>query len=176
MSSSAPKKNPVQPAAHAQPNDTAQQNSRSLSNLLRDFFSRRYLLFLVSGGSSALLGVSLRLLFAQFMGYTASVIASYFFSTLAAYALNKRLVFRGQARGTELGRFFVVNVIGLLQTALLSNVFFKVIHWATALSVPVAETLGHATALSTLAVTSFIIHKYWTFSQSNSEGKAPRPD
>lgn len=123
-----------------------------------------------------MLGVSLRLLFAQFMGYTASVIASYFFSTLAAYVLNKRLVFRGQAKGTELGRFFVVNVIGLLQTALLSNAFFKMIHWATPLSIPVAETLGHASALSTLAVTSFIIHKYWTFSPSKPDGKAPRPD
>nr|WP_281367602.1 GtrA family protein [Stenotrophomonas tumulicola] len=131
---------------------------------------------MVSGGSSAVLGVTLRLLFAQFMGYTASVIVSYFFSTLAAYALNKRLVFRGQARSTELGKFFVVNVIGLLQTTLLSNAFFKLIEWTTLLSVPLAETLGHAGALSTLAVTSFIIHKYWTFSESKPDGEARRPD
>jgi len=134
------------------------------ASLLLEFFSRRYLMFLLSGGSSAVLGVVLRLLFSQFMTYTYSVIASYFFSTLAAYALNKRLVFRGRAGGGELGRFFVVNIIGLAQTTLLSNLFFRVIHWAVPVSIPVAETAGHAVALSTLAVTSFIIHKFWTFS------------
>ncbi|WP_295568236.1 GtrA family protein [uncultured Stenotrophomonas sp.] len=176
MSYSAPdkKRSPSPPPADGCSTD--RPNEAPSGGLLRDFFSRRYLLFLVSGGSSAVLGVTLRLLFAQFMGYTASVIVSYFFSTLAAYALNKRLVFRGQARSTELGKFFVVNVIGLLQTALLSNAFFKLIEWATRLPVPVAETMGHAVALSTLAVTSFIIHKYWTFSESKLDGKAGRPD
>ncbi|WP_420106314.1 hypothetical protein, partial [Herbaspirillum huttiense] len=66
--------------------------------------------------------------------------------------------------------------IGQLKTALLSNAFFKLIECATRLPVPVAETMGHAVALSTLAVTSFIIHKYWTFSESKLDGKAGRPD
>ncbi|PSD18160.1 hypothetical protein C7E19_03685 [Stenotrophomonas maltophilia] len=125
MSPSAPDKNRSPSPPPADGCSTDRPNEAPGGGLLRDFFSRRYLLFLVSGGSSAVLGVTLRLLFAQFMGYTASVIVSYFFSTLAAYALNKRLVFRGQARSTELGKFFVVNVIGLLQTALLSNAFFQ---------------------------------------------------
>ena len=140
-------------------------------NLIGDFLSRRYLLFLFSGGTASAVGIVLRLLFGLFMDYVPSIVAAYVLSTLTAYLLNRFLVFKatGKRYHVEIAKFYIVNVIGLLQTIAISSVLAGLLKGRLSLPQTVSETLAHVAALSTLAVTSFLLYKYWTFAPRKQE-------
>lgn len=133
--------------------------------LIADFLSRRYLLFLVSGCTASALNILLRLGFGQFMAYIPSIALAYVFSTLAAYLLNRHLVFKSTSTRyhVEATQFYVVNVVGLCQTILISSLLAHLLEQRLGLPLQASQTLAHVGALSTLAVTSFLLHKYWTF-------------
>jgi putative flippase GtrA len=133
--------------------------------LIADFLSRRYLLFLFSGCTASALNIVLRLGFGQFMAYIPSIALAYVFSTLAAYLLNRYLVFKSTSTRyhVEATQFYMVNVVGLAQTILLSSLLSHLLATRVGLALQLSQTLAHVAALSTLAVTSFLLHKYWTF-------------
>lgn len=105
-----------------------------------------------------------RFFLSLYLSFTVAVPVAYIFGMLTAYALMRRFVFRASERplGSKLIRFSVVNAVGLVQVLALSL-------W---LAFSVLPNLGirshtndvaHFLALSTLAITSYFGHRYWTF-------------
>ncbi|WP_158543436.1 GtrA family protein [Dyella solisilvae] len=138
-----------------------------VSSLLRaELLTSRYLRFLTASGASAIVNILLRIELSRSMAYNPSVALAYVFSTLLAFVFNRIFVFSAQGRAShiQLARFFVVNIIGLIQTLVLSNVLSRLFSAVTHLPLQLNETLAHAFALSTLAITSFFLHKNFTFS------------
>ena len=137
-------------------------------SLLAEFLSKRYVMFLVSGCTASALNIVLRLGLGEYMAYVPSIALAYVFSTLLAYLLNRYLVFKSHNSRfhVEAGQFYIVNVIGLTQTVVLSSLLTLLLAGPLEIKLEVAQTLAHIAALSTLAVTSYLLHRYWTFAPS----------
>ncbi len=97
--------------------------------------------------------------------YGLAIVLAYFCGMLTAFTLNKFITFKG---GTgkdlhfEIGGFVCINLLGLLQTFVVSMVM---VHWILpALGVVKhVHLIGHAFGVAAPLFTSFIGHKYITF-------------
>ena len=139
-----------------------------VTNFLReDLFTFHYLRFLAASGASAVVNVVLRIALSHSMTYVQSIVIAYVISTFLAFVFNKLFVFdvRGRAYHVQLAYFLAVNSVGLVQTMILSSVFSGFLQAFFPESMQLAETLGHIAALSTLAITSYLLHKNFTFTK-----------
>jgi putative flippase GtrA len=131
--------------------------------------SRQYVFFLLAGGCAAGVNVLSRVCLSLATSYELAIVAAHLIGMTVAFGLNRQYVFSG-ARGpaaAQYGRFALVNVLSLAQTWLLSVTLAHHVFPAAGL-VRGAETVAHAIAVSTLAVTSYHGHKFFSFSQSGS--------
>lgn len=128
---------------------------------------RRFIIFLLCGGMSALCNVTSRLIFSEFIPFGQAVIAAYFVGMITAFVLFKVFAFDAKSSyrtKTEAYRFFLVNCWGLFQVYILSSLlrlaisnFGTEIFWS--------ENISHFLAIGSLAITSFFLHNYFTFKQ-----------
>jgi putative flippase GtrA len=140
---------------------------QTLKEFKLEILSVRYFRFLVVSGTSVLVNILARAILGHWINYPSSIAIAYVFSTATAFALNGALVFKVTDHLLRrLALFVAVNLIGLIQTLIVStgllhldNQFFLTY------ALPVRETACHVIALSTLAVTSFFLHKKFTFSE-----------
>jgi len=125
----------------------------------------RYLLFLLTGLSSVLVNMLSRIVFNQWFGYSVSIFLAYTISTILAYVLARYYVFN-QSNTTikrSAYRFFLVNVFGAIQVWFISVTlalhvlpYYGFIYYAP----EVAQLM----ALSSLTLTSYYLHTYFSFS------------
>jgi putative flippase GtrA len=128
------------------------------------FRSREFLVFVLCGATSALLNWSSRILFQLVVGFETAVALAYLVGMTSAFILFRTFVFAaqdGSTRGQAL-RFVLVNIWGMAQTVVLSHVA-AVLVLRPIMPPAIADAIAHAVALGMLAVTSFIMHKFFTF-------------
>ncbi len=121
--------------------------------------------FLVASGIAALLNILSRILFNLFTKYTVAVVLAFFVGLTTAFLLNKYYVFEKsvhQSWKTEYFYFFLVNILGLAQTILISHLFvyiiFPYMHFDF-----YPKTVAHIMGVIVPVFTSFIGHKYFSF-------------
>lgn len=128
------------------------------------FMSTEFVRFVAASGTSAVFNFLSRIAFSAVVSYPAAIIGAYGIGMAVAYSLNRKFVFprrRAPCLG-EMCRFVVINLIGVLQTLAVSLLVAKIVlpfldvNWYQ-------EEVGHFFGLSTLAFTSYLGHKYWTF-------------
>ena len=121
--------------------------------------------FLVVGGVAALLNILSRILFSIFTKYTVAVVLAFFVGLTTAFLLNKYYVFKKsvhQSWKTEYFYFFLVNILGLAQTILISHLFVYIIFPYMDFSF-YPKTVAHIMGVVIPVFTSFIGHKYFSF-------------
>lgn len=129
-------------------------------------------LFVLTGGIAAVCNVTSRRLLSHFISFELAIVLAYMIGMLVAYALMRRFVFgpSGDSVPRELGRFAVVNLLGVAQTfgvslllaRLLDGVMTRV--WA--------EGCAHVVGVAVPAFTSFVGHRAFSFRRRRSQSAA----
>jgi putative flippase GtrA len=122
-----------------------------------------FLSFVLTGSISAFLNLGVRHLLSYVIFFEAAVACAYVVSTAVAFTLARKFVFgTGAEWEIDLARFVAVNVYGFLQVLAVSTLLLRLLfpliefHWHP-------EDVAHFLGLATLAVTSFYLHRHFSF-------------
>ena len=128
------------------------------------FLSRQFVVFLVTGGTAALVNFVSRIAYNQVMGYQAAVLLAYLTGMLTAFVLAKFFVFTDstQALHRSALMFALVNVVAVAQTWAISVglAYYVLPAWGIT---AYARELAHAVGIVIPVFTSYLGHKHLSF-------------
>jgi putative flippase GtrA len=132
--------------------------------VIRLFRSRQFVLFLLTGGTAALVNFASRILYSHWMGFSAAVILAYVTGMITAFVLAKLFVFKNssQTMHRSVLFFILVNLVAVLQTWAISVALAYYLLPAMGVKVFVRE-IAHAVGVIVPVFTSYIGHKRWSF-------------
>ncbi len=124
----------------------------------------RFLLFLVVGGTAAVVNWSTRILFSLWFALGPSIVLAHLAGMAVAYAAGRRLVFRSGDRrvAAEFARFGLVNVVSLAQTWVVT-LALAALGGYLPLEREIVEAAAHGAAIASTALTSYAMHRRFTF-------------
>lgn len=136
-----------------------------MKGLLRHSLSKPFIRFAISGGIAAGVNILSRIALSQVMPYSVAVAVAYLFGMTTAYVLMKLMVFEksGQRVHQEYIRFALVNAVAFAQVWLVSMGLARYLLPAIGVEEQ-AEIVGHVVGVLSPIVTSYFMHKYFTFS------------
>jgi len=128
---------------------------------------RRFALFLLAGGTSAVFNIVSRVVFSQAVRYEIAVVLAYLVGMTIAYTLNKLFVFErsGRAVADEYVRFGIVNLVALAQVWIVSVGLARFLFPALGFTWH-ADTVAHVIGVAVPVVTSYFGHKHFSFAKS----------
>lgn len=123
---------------------------------------RLFLKFLTSGTLAATVNLVSRAVLSLFLQFQLAVVLAYFVGMAVAYWLFSTTVFIDSSgiKKASIWRFVIVNIFGLLQTLLISELL---IHLVSTGNNSVDELLSHIGGMSLAVITSFYAHRKYTF-------------
>lgn len=131
---------------------------------MRQFFSRQFLTFLVTGGAAAAVNFGSRLLYNRWLDYSTSVIIAYITGMVTAFVLARLFVFKESEQSMHKSAFFfvLVNLVAVAQTWAIS---MGLAYWLLpAMGVTRwAPEIAHAVGIVVPVFTSYLGHKRWSF-------------
>jgi putative flippase GtrA len=131
---------------------------------MRQFASRQFVAFVLTGGTAAAVNFLSRILYNRTFDFSTSVILAYLTGMVTAFVLAKLFVFKDSQQ--SLGRswlfFVLVNVVAVAQTWLISIVLaFHVLPWLGITAF--RNEIAHAIGVAAPVFTSYLGHKRWSF-------------
>ena len=125
---------------------------------------RQFLKFLIAGGFAAFANIVSRVIFSYFFSYEISIILSFIVGLFFGYLLMRNYVFsfRKNLFFTQIIRFFLINIIALLQTFLIT-IFFKYLLDFFLENIDIKELIAHTLGVSFPSLTSYFANKHFTF-------------
>lgn len=132
--------------------------------MIRQFYSRQFLGFLLTGGIAAAVNFGSRIIYSRWLDFSAAVILAYLTGMVTAFALARIFVFTTTQQSLHRsGAFFVlVNVVAALQTwAISMGLAYYVLPWLGVIHF--AMEIAHAIGVAVPVFTSYIGHKRWSF-------------
>lgn len=130
---------------------------------------QRFVLFLIAGGTAALVNILSRIAFNWIMPYEVAIVVAYLCGMTAAYLLNKHFVFEASGRSvtSEYARFALVNLLAVAQVWLVSVGLARLAFPAVGFTWH-AETLAHIIGVVVPVCTSYIGHRHFSFASAES--------
>ena len=125
---------------------------------------RRFVLFVLAGGTAALVNILSRIALNWVMPYEAAIVAAYLCGMTTAYLLNRHFVFAasGRAVASEYLRFALVNLAAVVQVWVVSVGLARLIFPAIGFAWH-AETVAHVIGVVVPVFTSYLGHKHFSF-------------
>jgi putative flippase GtrA len=131
-----------------------------------DFASKKFLLFLLTGGFAAAVNWGSRILYNRWIPYSSAIVVAYITGMVTAFVLARMFVFTQSRQPTHRSIFFftLVNLLAVLQTwgvsiALAYYVFpWMGMNWH-------GRDLAHLVGVAVPVFTSYIGHKNLSFRQ-----------
>jgi len=132
--------------------------------VIQQYLSRQFILFLVTGGTAALVNFVSRIVYSQWVSFPAAIVLAYLTGMVMAFGLARSLVFQQsqQSFGRSALLFLAVNVFAVLQTWLISMGLaiyalpdLGVTRWV--------DEIAHAVGVVVPVFTSYLGHKHFTF-------------
>jgi putative flippase GtrA len=123
--------------------------------------------FLLTGGIAAAVNIITRWLFDFVASYEISVTLAYLCGMITAFVLARLFVFSG-ATGSMQGqfwRFALVNAVAYLQVLVVSVGLVRLVFPAIGFTWQ-AETVAHIIGVVSPVVTSYVMHKRFSFRQA----------
>ncbi|WP_213297258.1 GtrA family protein [Paraburkholderia sacchari] len=128
------------------------------------FASKRFVLFLITGGFAAAVNWGSRILYNVWMPYSAAIVVAYITGMITAFVLAKMFVFTESTQSTHRSAFFftLVNLVAVVQTWAVSiglayYVFPKMgMTWHD-------RDIAHLVGVVVPVFTSYIGHKKFSF-------------
>jgi gtrA family protein len=128
------------------------------------FRSRQFLVFLLTGGIAAAVNFGSRILYNQWMGFSAAIVLAYITGMVTAFVLARLFVFRNSQRALHQSAlyFVLVNGVAVLQTWAISLLLADWLLPALGIRQYVHE-LAHAAGVVVPVFTSYLGHKHLSF-------------
>lgn len=125
----------------------------------------RFVRFAIAGGVAAGANILSRIAFSHFWPYGAAIVAAYLVGMTVAYLLMLVFVFEpsGKSVANEYLRFGLVNALALAQVWLVSMALARWLFPSLGFSWN-ALTVAHIAGVVSPIATSYLGHKYFTFS------------
>lgn len=131
---------------------------------------RRFIAFVLVGGFAALVNIAMRWALDFVMGYQAAIVVAYLIAMVTAWLMNRVLVFEPSGRSwqNELFRFTLVNGVALIQVWAVSMGLYHYILPAIGWTFE-PELVAHMIGVASPVVTSYLGHKYFSFSPASEK-------
>jgi len=132
--------------------------------VIQQFLSKQFILFLVTGGTAALVNFGSRIVYNQWVPFSMAIVLAYLTGMVTAFVLARWLVFKRSeqsfARSAML--FCAVNVIAVVQTWLISMglALYVLPYWGVT---RFAAEISHAVGVLVPVFTSYLGHKHFSF-------------
>lgn len=132
--------------------------------MIKHFFSKQFMVFLLTGGTAAAVNFSSRILYSQHVDFSSAVILAYMTGMVTAFVLARLFVFKKSQQSIHRSAFFfiLVNLVAIMQTWGISMGLAHYLLPSLGLTLYVQE-IAHATGVAVPVFTSYIGHKRWSF-------------
>lgn len=130
---------------------------------MRQFISRQFLAFLITGGLAAGVNFGSRILYDRWLDFSTSVVLAYLTGMVTAFILARAFVFSGGSQSVRRSAlmFMLVNGVAVLQTWAISMALYYLLPMAgVARYVP---EIAHAAGVAAPVFTSYLGHKKFSF-------------
>ena len=132
--------------------------------MIRQFLSRQFAVFLLTGGTAAAVNFLTRILYNEVMPFSVAVVCSYLTGMVTAFVLSRMFVFRGSSQPVHhaAGYFVLVNLVAIAQTWAVSVAMLHYVlpHFGITRFAP---EIAHAAGIVVPVFTSFLGHKHFSF-------------
>ena len=131
--------------------------------MIRQFMSRQFLVFVLTGGLAACVNFGSRIVYNQWLDFSASVVFAYLTGMVTAFVLARVFVFTQGTQSMRRSAFFfvLVNGVAVLQTWAISMALYYLLPLA-GVSRFVPE-IAHAVGVAVPVFTSYLGHKKFSF-------------
>ncbi|MFG6456934.1 GtrA family protein [Roseateles sp. BYS96W] len=132
--------------------------------MISAFGSRQFLIFMLTGGVAAGGNFGSRILFSQWMGYSAAIVLAYLVGMTMAFILARLFVFKDGSRSLHQSAmyFVLVNAVAVVQTWAVSVGLAHFLLPAMGVTRFVHE-IAHAVGVVVPVFTSYLGHKHLSF-------------
>jgi putative flippase GtrA len=132
--------------------------------VIREFVSRQFLIFLLTGGTAAAVNFGSRIIYNHWFGFSTSVVLAYITGMITAFVLARLFVFTETRQGIHRSALFfcLVNLVAVAQTWAISIALAFYILPSLAVTRFVPE-IAHAIGVAFPVFTSYLGHKRWSF-------------
>jgi putative flippase GtrA len=132
--------------------------------VIRNFASRQFLVFLLTGGFAAAVNFGSRILYNRAMPFSSAVICAYITGMITAFVLAKLFVFKESRQATHraAGWFILVNVVAVAQTWAISMLLLTWVLPAMGITA-FAREIAHGIGVVVPVFSSYIGHKRFSF-------------
>jgi putative flippase GtrA len=132
--------------------------------MIQPFMSRQFMIFLLTGGTAAVVNFCTRILYNSWMEFSTAVVLAYLTGMVTAYILARIFVFKGgsQTLQRSMMLFALVNVLAIVQTWAVSLLMAYFVLPGMGITRYTLE-IAHAVGIVVPVFTSFLGHKYWSF-------------
>ena len=132
--------------------------------MIRQFASKQFLGFLVTGGLAAAVNFSSRIIYNFWVDFSVAVVLAYLTGMVTAFVLARIFVFNQSTQSLSKSAlmFVAVNGIAVVQTWAISMflAFYLLPEFGVERFVP---EIAHAVGVAVPVFTSYLGHKYWSF-------------
>ena len=132
--------------------------------MIQQFLSKQFILFLVTGGTAALVNFGSRIVYNQWVSFSGAIVLAYLTGMVTAFVLARWLVFKlsEQSFSRSAMLFCAVNVIAVVQTWLISMglATYVLPYWGVT---RFAAEIAHAIGVAIPVFTSYLGHKHFSF-------------
>lgn len=132
--------------------------------MIRQFLSKEFIGFLVTGGIAAAVNFLSRIFYNQYCSFSSAVIFAYLTGMVTAFILAKIFVFKQSTQSIQRSAiiFSLVNIIAAAQTWVISmglNYYLLPMIGVTRFIPEISSAIGIAFPV----FTSYLGHKHWSF-------------
>jgi len=133
---------------------------------ISDFFSARFIKFIFAGGFAAVINFSSRILLSCWTNYITAIVIAYIIGMIVAFILSRMIVFEATTGKTkrQITYFTIVNIFAILQTLIVSVLLADLVLPSFGIS-HYREELAHFIGISIPIFSSYLGHKYFTFTK-----------
>ena len=132
--------------------------------MIRQFISRQFMVFLLTGGTAAVVNFGSRIVYSLWLDFSSAVVLAYITGMITAFVLAKLFVFKGSQQSVHRSTVFfvMVNLVAVLQTWAISMGLAYYLLPSLGITLFVRE-IAHAVGVVVPVFTSYIGHKRWSF-------------
>ena len=135
--------------------------------MIKQFMSRQFLGFLVTGGLAAAVNFGSRIVYNQWVDFSVAVVLAYLTGMVTAFVLARYFVFTDSELSIQRSAlwFVVVNMVAVIQTWVISMLLAYYLLPRAGFTQFVPE-IAHAVGVAVPVFTSYLGHKRFSFKKT----------
>ena len=135
--------------------------------MIKQFMSRQFLGFLVTGGLAAAVNFGSRIVYNQWVDFSVAVVLAYLTGMVTAFVLARYFVFTDSGLSIQRSAlwFVVVNMVAIIQTWVISMLLAYYLLPRAGFTQFVPE-IAHAVGVAVPVFTSYLGHKRFSFKKT----------